>query len=41
MKGPLRVRLTWRDTDGQVHQQQVQLAPGWHTLHLGSQVKEA
>ncbi|MEJ3747490.1 CRTAC1 family protein [Actinomycetes bacterium KLBMP 9797] len=38
--GPVQVSLAWRDRAGQPHEQQLQLTPGWHTLTLGSQVKE-
>lgn len=38
--GPLPVRLTWRDRTGQVHEQDLQLTPGRHTVQLGSQAKE-
>ncbi|MBA9005602.1 MULTISPECIES: CRTAC1 family protein [Thermomonospora] len=38
--GPVRVQLRWRDRTGQVRRQELQLAPGRHTLLLGSQVKE-
>lgn len=40
VSGPVQVTLTWRDRGGQVHEQQIQLTPGWHTLTLGSQAKE-
>jgi len=33
--GPLSVDLHWRDANGQVQQQTVQLTPGWHTILLG------
>ncbi|MQS06055.1 CRTAC1 family protein [Streptomyces alkaliphilus] len=39
-RGPLDVQLTWRDRAGDVHEQQLKLAPGWHSLRLGTQVKE-
>ncbi len=32
----VRVNLHWRDTRGKVHQQAIRLAPGWHTIMLGS-----
>ncbi|MFF0309739.1 CRTAC1 family protein [Streptosporangium sp. NPDC004379] len=38
--GPLPVHLTWRDRTGQVHEQDLQLTPGRHTVQLGSQAKE-
>ncbi len=31
----LFVDLQWRDTNGQVNQETVQLSPGWHTILLG------
>ena len=31
-----RVDLRWRDSGGQVRQQQLTLEPGWHTIILGS-----
>ncbi|RII06882.1 FG-GAP repeat protein [Streptomyces sp. YIM 130001] len=37
---PLQVQLTWRDRGGQVHNQDLQLSPGWHTLQLGAEAKE-
>jgi hypothetical protein len=30
------VDLRWRDLGGRVHRQQLQLAPGWHTVWLGT-----
>ncbi|WP_158883434.1 FG-GAP repeat domain-containing protein [Amycolatopsis anabasis] len=38
--GPVAVHLKWRDRSGQVHEQNLQLTPGWHTLRLGSQAQE-
>jgi hypothetical protein len=32
---PLSVELHWRDTNGQVQQETVELSPGWHTILLG------
>ena len=32
----LRVELRWRDQGGQIHQDTVQLSPGWYTVLLGS-----
>lgn len=32
---PLTVELRWRDTSGQVHHQNIELKPGWHSLELG------
>ncbi len=34
------VRLTWRDRDGTVREQELELSPGRHALRLGVQVKE-
>jgi hypothetical protein len=31
----LRVDLRWRDPDGQIHQDTLQLSPGWYTVLLG------
>jgi hypothetical protein len=33
---PLTVDLSWRDGDGKIHQEQLELTPGWHTVVLGS-----
>jgi hypothetical protein len=38
--GPLQVHLQWRDRTGELHQQDLQLRPGWHCLQLGAQAKE-
>lgn len=38
--GPATVRLAWRDTDGQPHQQTRQLLPGIHTLVLTGTARE-
>jgi hypothetical protein len=38
--GPVEVHLRWRDRTGQVHEQNLQLTPGWHSIKLGSQAKE-
>ncbi len=32
---PLPVTLRWRDPSGRVHEEHVQLTPGWHTIELG------
>lgn len=32
--GPLRVDISWRDTDGKRHQRTATLRPGWHDLTL-------
>ncbi len=34
---PIRVDLKWRDSAGEVHQQSMELLPGWHTIWLASQ----
>ncbi|MGY0071926.1 CRTAC1 family protein (plasmid) [Streptomyces sp. QTS137] len=39
-EGPVRTHLTWRDRTGQVHNKDLQLAPGRHSLELGADVKE-
>lgn len=38
--GPVQVHLCWRDRDGQVREQELQLSPGWHDLRLGTQARE-
>ncbi|MGH3663948.1 MAG: CRTAC1 family protein [Micromonosporaceae bacterium] len=38
--GPLQVRLEWRDRAGQIHEQELSLTPGWHSLQLGAQAQE-
>lgn len=38
--GPLQVHLTWRDRNGQVRNQDLELSPGRHTLELGAEAKE-
>src|SRR5262249_26450656 len=38
--GPVQVHLQWRDATGELHQADLQLSPGWHSLRLGSQVHE-
>jgi hypothetical protein len=40
VSGPVAVHLAWRDTTGQVHQQDLQMDTGWHCVELGSQAKE-
>ncbi len=32
---PLAVNLKWRDPTGRAHEENLQLAPGWHTIELG------
>jgi len=38
--GPLPVHLQWRDRAGQMHEQDIQLSPGRHSLRLGTTAKE-
>ncbi len=38
--GPVTVRLHWRDTSGQLHEQTITLTPGTHNLLLTSTAKE-
>jgi hypothetical protein len=38
--GPLSVHIAWRDRDGNVHEGDVGLTPGWHSLRLGTQIEE-
>ncbi|MCG5216095.1 CRTAC1 family protein [Streptosporangium sp. KLBMP 9127] len=38
--GPVKVHLSWRDRSGVPHEQDIQLAPGRHTIQLGTQAKE-
>ena len=38
--GPLSVHLQWRDRTGQLHQQDLKLAPGCHMCQLGTTAKE-
>lgn len=38
--GPVQVHLQWRDRQGTVHQQDLELSQGRHSLVLGDQVKE-
>jgi enediyne biosynthesis protein E4 len=38
--GPVTVHLRWRDAQGQVHDQDVALAPGRHTIELGATATE-
>ncbi|RKT55225.1 CRTAC1 family protein [Saccharothrix australiensis] len=37
---PVRAHLTWRDRDGDVHEQEMTLSPGRHRIQLGDQAKE-
>lgn len=34
-RGPVEVRVDWRDPEGHVRRQELKLKPGWHTLLLG------
>lgn len=34
-RGPVGVRVDWRDSGGQVRREYLKLKPGWHTLLLG------
>ncbi|GAA2678522.1 MULTISPECIES: CRTAC1 family protein [Actinosynnema] len=36
----VRARISWRDRDGQAHEQELSLEPGWHDLRLGERVEE-
>jgi hypothetical protein len=38
--GPVMVELTWRDRTGAVHRTRCDLAPGWHTVVLGTPIGE-
>jgi len=38
--GPVQTHLQWRDITGQVHETDLQLTPGWHSIQLGSQAHE-
>jgi hypothetical protein len=38
--GPVSTHLQWRDRNGQMHEQDLQLAPGMHSLRLGTSAKE-
>lgn len=40
LDGPLQVEIVWRDRGGQVRQQVMQLAPGWHSIQLGGRAEE-
>ncbi|MBN3932811.1 CRTAC1 family protein [Streptomyces verrucosisporus] len=40
VRGPVSVRLTWRDRTGDVHEQRLRLSPGRHSIQLGTQAKE-
>jgi hypothetical protein len=38
--GPVSVALEWRDRSGRMHEQELQLNPGRHSLRLGSRAEE-
>ncbi|MEO3854931.1 CRTAC1 family protein [Acrocarpospora sp. B8E8] len=38
--GPVQVNLCWRDRTGEIHEQNLQLTPGWHNIQLGAQATE-
>ncbi|GAA0379018.1 RNA-binding protein [Acrocarpospora corrugata] len=38
--GPVQVNLCWRDRSGEIHEQNLQLSPGWHDIQLGAQATE-
>ncbi|MFC4586693.1 CRTAC1 family protein [Sphaerisporangium corydalis] len=38
--GPVQTHIQWRDRTGQVHDQDLSLTTGWHSLVLGQQAKE-
>ncbi|MDA5145925.1 CRTAC1 family protein [Streptomyces sp. AD681] len=40
VQGEVSGTVTWRDREGDVHEQEVRLAPGRHSFELGSQAKE-
>ncbi|MFF5160757.1 CRTAC1 family protein [Streptomyces sp. NPDC000348] len=40
VRGEVSGTVTWRDRAGDVHEQEMRLAPGRHSFELGSQVKE-
>ncbi|MEU7473700.1 CRTAC1 family protein [Streptomyces sp. NPDC044984] len=40
VQGEVSGTVTWRDREGDVHEQEMRLAPGRHSFELGSQVKE-
>jgi hypothetical protein len=37
----LKVDLRWRDPDGELRRQTIELSPGWHTVLLGWPGKKA
>jgi enediyne biosynthesis protein E4 len=38
--GAVQVNLRWRDRSGRIHDQDVELTPGWHSLQLGATAEE-
>jgi hypothetical protein len=40
VSGDVSVSITWRDRDGEAHQQDLTMSTGWHDFQLGSQAKE-
>lgn len=40
VRGAQEVKLQWRDRNGQAHEQDLKLNPGWHSLQLDTQAKE-
>ncbi|WP_331739394.1 CRTAC1 family protein (plasmid) [Streptomyces sp. NBC_00637] len=40
VQGPLSALLTWRDRNGDVHEQKLRIEPGRHAFELGTQAKE-
>jgi len=38
--GPVQVHLKWRDRSGQIHEQNLTLTPGWHSVQLGAKAEE-
>ncbi|WP_437050797.1 CRTAC1 family protein [Streptomyces sp. enrichment culture] len=40
VRTPVPTEITWRDRTGEVHTQKLKLAPGWHSLQLGTEAKE-
>jgi enediyne biosynthesis protein E4 len=37
---PISTELSWRDANGSVHTQKLELTKGWHTIMLGTQAQE-
>ncbi|MEU4449536.1 CRTAC1 family protein [Actinosynnema sp. NPDC050801] len=38
--GSVQAHIKWRDRDGEIHEQDMTLSPGWHDIQLGDQAKE-